>query len=93
MSLRRRLFRAIALTVVLCVGITVVIGLVLTRRAVDRATLSDVSHQADLIARSQDVHSTISRAVSTASSPRCSTRRRIALMRAASSRGENGFGT
>ena len=34
--------------------------LVLTRRAVDRATLRDVSHQADLIARSQDVNSTVS---------------------------------
>ena len=59
-SLRTRLFRAIALTVVLCVGLTVAVGLVLTRRAVDRATLRDVSHQADLIARSQDVNSTIS---------------------------------
>jgi len=59
-SLRTRLFRAIALTVALCVGLTVVVGLVLTRRAVDRATLKDVSHQADLIARSQDVKSTIS---------------------------------
>jgi len=59
-SLRRRLFEAIALTVALCVGLTVVVGLVLTRRAVDRATLRDVSHQADLVARSQDVKSTIS---------------------------------
>ncbi len=59
-SLRTRLFQAIALTVALCVGLTVLVGLVLTRRAVDRATLNDVSHQADLIARSQDVKSTIS---------------------------------
>jgi signal transduction histidine kinase len=59
-SLRTRLFGAIALTVALCVGLTVAVGLVLTRRAVDRATLRDVSHQADLIARSQDVKSTIS---------------------------------
>jgi hypothetical protein len=59
-SLRSRLFQAIALTVALCVGLTVAVGLVLTRRAVDRATLNDVSHQADLIARSQDVKSTIS---------------------------------
>jgi signal transduction histidine kinase len=59
-SLRTRLFQAIALTVALCVGLTVAVGLVLTRRAVDRATLNDVSHQADLIARSQDVKSTIS---------------------------------
>ena len=53
-SLRTRLFRAIALIVVLCVGLTVAVGLVLTRRAVDAATLRDVSHQADLIAGSQD---------------------------------------
>jgi two-component system sensor histidine kinase BaeS len=59
-SLRRRLFEAIALTVALCVGLTVAVGLVLTRRAVDQATLRDVSHQADLVARSQDVKSTIS---------------------------------
>jgi signal transduction histidine kinase len=59
-SLRTRLFGAIALTVTLCVGLTVAVGLVLTRRAVDKATLRDVSHQADLIARSQDVKSTIS---------------------------------
>jgi two-component system, OmpR family, sensor kinase len=58
--LRTRLFGAIALTVTLCVGLTVAVGLVLTRRAVDRATLHDVSHQADLIARMQDVKSTIS---------------------------------
>jgi two-component system, OmpR family, sensor kinase len=60
MSLRRRLFVAIALTVALCVGLTVAVGLVLTRRAVDRATLNDVSHQADLIAMSQDVSKTVS---------------------------------
>ncbi|MDX6485487.1 MAG: two-component system, OmpR family, sensor kinase [Gaiellaceae bacterium] len=59
-SLRTRLFRAIALTVVMCVGLTVAVGLVLTRRAVDHATLRDVSHQADLIALSEDVKQTIS---------------------------------
>src|SRR3954462_14273548 len=59
-SLRTRLFQAIVLVVVLCVGLTVAVGLVLTRRAVDRATLHDVSHQADLIALSQDVKSTVS---------------------------------
>jgi signal transduction histidine kinase len=60
MSLRRRLFVAISLTVALSVGLTVGVGLVLTRRAVDRATLRDVSHQADLIAMSQDVKQTVS---------------------------------
>jgi signal transduction histidine kinase len=52
-SLRTRLFRAIALIVLLCVGLTVALGLVLTRRAVDAATLKDLSHQADLIAGGQ----------------------------------------
>jgi signal transduction histidine kinase len=52
-SLRRRLFQAIVLVVVLCVGLTVAVGLVLTRRAVDRGALRDLSHQADLIAGSQ----------------------------------------
>jgi two-component system sensor histidine kinase BaeS len=60
MSLRRRLFVAISLTVALSVGLTVTVGLVLTRRAVDRATLRDVSHQADLVAMSQDVRKTVS---------------------------------
>jgi two-component system sensor histidine kinase BaeS len=47
------LFRAIALIVLLCVAMTFAVGLVLTRRAVDSATLKDVAHQADLIAGSQ----------------------------------------
>jgi signal transduction histidine kinase len=49
-SLRTRLFQAIVLVVALCVGLTLGIGLVLTRRAVDDATLQDVAHQAALIA-------------------------------------------
>jgi two-component system sensor histidine kinase BaeS len=60
MTLRSRLFVAIGLTVVMCVGLTVGVGLVLTRRAVDRATLRDVSHQADLIALSQNVKLVVS---------------------------------
>ena len=52
-SLRTRLFGAIALTVAICVALTVVVGLVLTRRAVDRGALRDLSHQADLIAGGQ----------------------------------------
>jgi signal transduction histidine kinase len=52
-SLRTRLFRAIALIVLLCVALTFAVGLVLTRRAVDAATLKDVAHQADLIAGGQ----------------------------------------
>ena len=49
-GLRTRLFQAIAVIVVLCVGLTLGLGLLLTRRAVDHATLQDVAHQADLIA-------------------------------------------
>jgi signal transduction histidine kinase len=52
-SLRTRLFRAIALIVLLCVALTFAVGLVLTRRAVDSAALKDLAHQADLIAGSQ----------------------------------------
>jgi two-component system sensor histidine kinase BaeS len=54
-SLRSRLFQAIALVVVLCVGLTLGLGLVLTRRAVDEATLQDVVHQASLIAAREKV--------------------------------------
>ena len=49
-SLRARLLQAVGLTVVLCIGLTIAVGLVLTRRAVDDATLKDVEHQAALIA-------------------------------------------
>jgi len=54
-SLRTRLFQAIALIVVLCIGLTLGLGLVLTRRAVDEATLKDVAHQASLIAARERV--------------------------------------
>lgn len=50
-SLRTRLFVAIALVVVLSVGLTLGIGLVLTRHSVERANLEDLSHQADLLAQ------------------------------------------
>jgi two-component system sensor histidine kinase BaeS len=52
-TLRARLFGAIALTVAICVALTLAVGVVLTRRAVDRGALRDLSHQADLIAGSQ----------------------------------------
>jgi len=52
-GLRSRLFRAIGLVVLICVALTIGLGLVLTRRAVDKATLRDVAHQADLIAATQ----------------------------------------
>ena len=54
-SLRSRLFQAIVLIVALCVGLTIALGLLLTRRAVDRATLQDVEHQAALIAERERV--------------------------------------
>ena len=54
-SLRSRLFQAIGLIVALCVGLTIALGLVLTRRAVDDATLQDVEHQAALIAERERV--------------------------------------
>jgi two-component system sensor histidine kinase BaeS len=49
-DLRSRLFRAIGLVVLICVALTIGLGLVLTRRAVEQATLRDLAHQADLIA-------------------------------------------
>src|SRR5262249_12844510 len=48
-SLRARLFAAIGLIVALSVAITLGLGLVLTRRAVEDATLKDLTHQAALI--------------------------------------------
>jgi two-component system OmpR family sensor kinase len=49
-SLRTRLFAAVAVIVVMSVGVTFLVGLVLTRSAVERANLDDLSHQADLLA-------------------------------------------
>src|SRR5512146_1597783 len=54
-SLRRRLFAAIAVIVVLCIGLTLALGLLLTRKAVADATLQDVAHQAALIAERERV--------------------------------------
>jgi two-component system OmpR family sensor kinase len=48
-SLRARLFAAIGVIVALAVAITLGLGLVLTRRAVQDATLKDLAHQAALI--------------------------------------------
>ena len=52
-SLRSRLFQAIGVVVLICVASTIGLGVVLTHRAVKRATLKDLAHQADLIARTQ----------------------------------------
>ncbi len=52
-SLRSRLFQAIGVVVIICVALTIGLGLVLTRRAVENATLQDVANQADIIAAIQ----------------------------------------
>ena len=52
-GLRSQLSWAIGVIVLICVALTIGLGLVLTRRAVDKATLNDVAHQADLIAATQ----------------------------------------
>jgi len=48
-GLRARLFQAIGVVVLICVSLTIGLGVVLTHRAVHRAALIDVGHQADLI--------------------------------------------
>jgi two-component system sensor histidine kinase BaeS len=48
--LRRRLFFAILVIVVLSIGVTFAVGVVLSRQAVERANIDDLAHQADLIA-------------------------------------------
>jgi two-component system, OmpR family, sensor kinase len=54
-GLRARLFQAIGVVVIICVAFTIGLGLVLTQRAVKRATLKDLAHQADLIATYQGI--------------------------------------
>jgi signal transduction histidine kinase len=49
-GLRSRLFRAIGVVVLICVALTIGVGLVLTHRAVQKATLRDLAHQVDLLA-------------------------------------------
>jgi two-component system OmpR family sensor kinase len=50
MTLRRRLFAAIGVVAALSVAVAFTIGAILTRKAVERNTLRDVSAQADLLA-------------------------------------------
>ena len=52
-SLRSRLFQAIGVVVIICVSLTIGLGVVLTRRAVEKGTLRDVAVQADIIAAIQ----------------------------------------
>ena len=54
-ALRSQLFRAIGVVVLICVAFTIGVGLVLTHRAVKRATLSDLSHQVGLIHRLEGI--------------------------------------
>jgi two-component system, OmpR family, sensor kinase len=49
-SLRARLLAAVGLVAVVCVALSLTIGALLARRAVERNTLRDVSAQADLLA-------------------------------------------
>jgi two-component system OmpR family sensor kinase len=49
-SLRARLLAAIAIAVLLSVGLTLGVGLTLTQREVERATLTDLGRRADVLA-------------------------------------------
>jgi two-component system, OmpR family, sensor kinase len=49
-GLRARLFQAIGVVVLICVALTIALGLVLTRRQVQKASLRDLANQAALIA-------------------------------------------
>jgi two-component system sensor histidine kinase BaeS len=51
--LRSQLFRAIGVIVLICVALTIGVGLVLTQREVEQSTLRDLAHQIDLIAAEQ----------------------------------------
>ncbi|HEY7422446.1 MAG TPA: HAMP domain-containing sensor histidine kinase [Gaiellaceae bacterium] len=56
-SLRSRLFQAIGVVVLICVALTIGLGLVLTEREVKNSALRDLAHQADLIKANQGVSS------------------------------------
>jgi signal transduction histidine kinase len=51
--LRSQLFRAIGVVVLICVALTIGLGVVLTRREVKKSSLRDLAHQVDLIAANQ----------------------------------------
>jgi len=51
--LRWQLFRAIGVVVLICVALTIGVGLVLTQREVKSSSLRDLAHQLDLIAANQ----------------------------------------
>ncbi len=52
-SLRSRLFWAIGVVVLICVALTIGLGLVLTQREVKKSALRDLAHQVDLIGAGQ----------------------------------------
>jgi len=54
-SLRMQLLAAIVVVVLVAAAISLVVGAVLTRRAVDRSVLQDVAQQADLLAERERV--------------------------------------
>jgi len=56
-GLRSRLFRAIAVVVLICVALTIGLGIILTQREVKKSSLRDLAHQVDLIAANQGVAS------------------------------------
>jgi two-component system sensor histidine kinase BaeS len=51
--LRSQLFRAIGVVVLICVALTIGLGVVLTRREVKKSSLRDLAHQVDLVAANQ----------------------------------------
>jgi signal transduction histidine kinase len=55
--LRWQLFGAIGVVVLICVALTIGLGLVLTEREVKKSALRDLAHQVDLIAANQGVSS------------------------------------
>jgi signal transduction histidine kinase len=55
--LRSQLFRAIGVVVLICVALTIGLGLLLTEREVKKSALRDLAHQVDLIAANQGVSS------------------------------------
>jgi two-component system, OmpR family, sensor kinase len=56
-GLRSRLFRGIGVVVLICVALTIGLGLVLTQREVKKSSLRDLAHQVDLIAADQGISS------------------------------------
>jgi two-component system sensor histidine kinase BaeS len=56
-GLRARLFQAIGVVVLICVALTIGLGLILTEREVKSSALRDLAHQVDLVAADQGVSS------------------------------------